>query len=130
MAGNFFTSGPRHSRGSLRPLDRAPDDDRLLGAHPVAVLQYDLLAYAIQFRTRSRWRDDPGQWHALHRLGVSAAGFEGTDPGFPNKVFVPHNDASHDLPGAIHASMTSVRSWFYLSERLKPGVTLDQAQAS
>jgi predicted permease len=126
VAGNYFqVLGVRPHIGRLL----GPDDDRNLNAHPVAVLQYDFW--------RSQYQGRPqivGQAIRLNGapftvIGVAAPAFEGTSVGIPTKVFVPiamQPTIAPTSPG-LHEERPA---WFYPIARLKPGVTLAQAEAS
>ncbi len=126
VAGNYFeVLGVRPHLG--RTI--TPDDDRQLNGHPVTVLQYDF------WRTRFDGRPDlVGQIIRLNGLpftviGVAARGFEGTDTGIPTKAWAPVAMRPTITPSDPRLD-DERSSWFYLFARLKPGVTLDQAQAA
>jgi predicted permease len=126
VAGNFFeVFGLRPHLGRLI----GPADDRARMAHPVAVLQHGYW--------RSRFGGRPGVVGEIIRLngtpfeviGVAPAGFEGTDLGLPTQAWVPVAMKSAITPN--WDDMENERSsWFYLFGRLKPGVTLAQAEAA
>ena len=62
-------------------------------------------------------------------VGVAAAGFEGTDVGVPTKIFVPL--AMQPTIAPANPSLDDERAaWFYPFARLKPGMTITQAEAS
>lgn len=126
VAGNYFgVLGVRPHLG--RTI--TPDDDRQLNGHPVVVLQYDF------WRTRFDARSDLiGQSIRLNGLpftviGVAAREFAGTETGLPTKAWVPVAMRPTITPSDPRLDEER-SSWFYLFARLKPGVTLDQAQAS
>ena len=106
-----------------------PDDDREFGAHPVVVLSYEYW--------RDRFASNPGvlektlvvNGRPLTIVGVAPEGFEGTSLGQNPKVFVPLTMRAALTPG--WDAFEERRSyWAYLFARLKPGVTLEAAQAA
>ena len=123
VSGSYFpVLGVQPALGRLL----GPDDDRTLGASPVAVLSH---AY-----WQSRLGADPrvlndtlivnGQ--ALTIVGVAAKGFTGTTTGAAPQVFVPITMRTVLQPGGF--KMDNRRGyWAYLFARLKPGVTREQA---
>ena len=126
MAGNYFdVLGVRPHLGRLL----TPEDDKLRNGHPVAVLQYDFWrnhfpgAAAIAGST-IRLNGSP-----FTVIGVAAPGFEGTDVGIPTQVWVPVMMKNVITP-TWDALDDERWAWFYLFGRLKPGVTIEQAQAA
>jgi predicted permease len=107
-----------------------PDDDRLPGGHPVAMLSY---AY-----WKTRFAGDPGvvgrnmvvNGHSYTVVGVASRGFDGVEFGFPAKVFVP-TMMQHEVIANLQDAITDRRRrWVNAYGRLKTGVTPEQAQAS
>jgi predicted permease len=109
----------------------APDDDAIPDSKPVVVLSYSFW--------RSYFNGDRtivGRTIGLNRLamtviGVAQPGFDGVELGVPAKVFVPimmktemtpRSDGLKDRPRRL--------SWVTAYGRLKPGVSLEQAQLS
>jgi predicted permease len=125
VSGNYFSVlGLRPAVGRLL----STDDDRAIGETHVAVLSY---AY-----WQTAFGGDAGvvnqtlivNGQTLTIVGVASAGFTGTTLGIRPEVFVPITLRSVLLAGPN--SFTNRRSyWAYLFGRLKPGVTLAQAQA-
>jgi putative ABC transport system permease protein len=126
VAGNFFNVlGVQPHLGRLL----TPDDDRTRLAHPVAVLQYDFW----QNRFAGN-RDIVGSSIRLNGssftvIGISAPGFEGTDVGLQTQVWVPVTMKPIITP-TWDALDDERYAWFYLFGRLKPGVSIDEAQAA
>jgi len=124
VAGNFFdVFGVQPHRGRLLTAD----DDRTKNSHPVVVLQYDFW--------RNRFGGKPEMVGSTIRLngspftviGVAAAGFEGTDVGLPTNAWTP---VMMKPTVTTWDELENERSaWFYLFGRLKPGVTIQQAEA-
>jgi predicted permease len=126
VAGNYFdVLGVRAHAGRLI----GPDDDRTENGHPVVVLQYDF------WQAQYQGRDEiVGQTIRLNGtpftvIGVAAPGFEGTNVGIPTKLFVPITMQPTIAPNT--PALTDERAaWFYPFARLKPGVTIEQADAA
>lgn len=105
-----------------------PDDDRVRGGSPVAVLSYDYW--------RNRFGGNPqivGQTmtinnYAMTIIGVSQAGFDGVDIGYVPSVRVPVMMKAQMTPN--WDDMDNRRSrWVNVFGRLRPGVTMAQAKA-
>jgi predicted permease len=125
VAGNFFqVLGVRPHSGRML----APGDDVARNAHPVAVLQYDF------WRNRFGSREIAGSTIRLNGspftvIGIAALGFEGTDVGVPTNVWVPIMMKPTITP--TWDGLDDERwAWFYLFGRLKPGVSIQQAEAA
>src|SRR5262245_53389190 len=126
VAGNFFNVlGVQPHLGRLL----TQDDDRTRLGHPVAVLQYDFW--------QSRFagaREIIGSSIRLNGtsftvIGVSAPGFGGTDVGLQTQVWTPVMMKPIITP-TWDALDDERYSWFYLFARLKPGVSIEEAQAA
>jgi predicted permease len=109
------------------------EDDKTPGGAPYAVLSY---RYWL-----SRYAGSPGiigkklivNGHPLTIIGVSQAGFDGTDPGKSPQVRVPvMMKAEMDTLGAsFDYNFKSRRGrWVNVFGRMKPGVTEQQAKAA
>jgi predicted permease len=104
-----------------------PDDDKVVGGNPFVLLSH------------SYWTNQLGgdpsiigqvmmvNGQALRIMGVAAAGFEGTTLGKKPDFFVPLT-----MRGALEGFKgfeNRRRYWVYVFGRLRPGVTIAQAQA-
>jgi predicted permease len=126
VAGNYFNVlGVQPGLGRLL----TSEDSRTANSQPVAVLQYDYW--------RTRFNGEANVLGSTIRLGgapftvigVSAAGFDGTDVAVPTQAWVPITMKPAIVP--TWNELENERStWFYLFARLKPGVTREQAQAA
>jgi macrolide transport system ATP-binding/permease protein len=107
-----------------------PDEDRTLGTHPVAVLGYGCW--------QRDFGGDPaivGQTISLNRrdftvVGIAPKDFTGTDIGGAPDLWIPmmmHREVQPDLAMFYDARRGLA---FSLVGRLKPGVSLGQAQAA
>jgi predicted permease len=103
-------------------------DDQFQGGHPVAVLSYGYW--------QSRFGRNPGvigqkltiNGHQYTVIGVSQAGFAGTDPGYAPEIRVPVMMAAQVQ---TYLDLNNRRSrWVTVFGRLKPGVSVKQARAS
>lgn len=106
-----------------------PQDDRVVGEAPVAVIAYDFW--------RVRFNEDPavvGQailinGHPLTIVGVAPEGFRGTTLGSRPHVFVPIT-----LRGLMEPGFDGFENrrayWLYVFARLAPGATIDRARAA
>jgi len=124
-AGNFFqVLGVKPYLGRML----TPDDDKTRNGSPVAVLQYDFWRNRFEGNrnivgTTIRLNGSP-----FTVIGVAAPEFEGTDVGVPTKIWVPVTMKPTITP-TWDGLDDERNAWFYLFARLKPGVTLDKAQA-
>ncbi|MEO8372142.1 MAG: ADOP family duplicated permease, partial [Candidatus Solibacter sp.] len=106
-----------------------PDDDRLPGAHPVAVLAYDYW--------QSRFNRNPGilnqkvllNGHPMTIVGVAAPGYHGFDPGARVDLLAPTMMKAEMTPTWNGLADRRVL-WLELAGRLRPGVSERRAQAS
>lgn len=106
-----------------------PDDDASVGQSPVVVLSHRYW--------RTRFAASPAvlneslivNGQALTIVGVAPEGFDGTTLGARPQVFVPITLRGQMNPG--FKGFENRRSyWAYLFARLKPGVSLEQAQTA
>jgi predicted permease len=127
VSGNYFQSlGVKAAIGRVLTPE---EDDRVYKGHPVAVLSHPYWV--------SRFASDPaiiGQkilvnGYPLVVVGVSAAGFTGLDPTSSPQIRVPIQMKPLLTPG--WDDLGNRRSqWINVFARLKPGYTLQAAQAS
>ena len=126
VSGSYFgVLGVRPTIGRLL----GPTDDRTIGEAPVVVLSHDYW--------RSRFEEDPGvlsetlivNGQALTIIGVGPAGFDGTTLGSKPRVFVPIT-----LRGLLQGGSGRFDErrtyWAYVFARLRPGVSMVQAQTA
>jgi len=126
VSGNFFSVlGVNAHLGCLF----TETDDQTPGAHPVAVISYDFW--------RRRFGADPEVVGKRIRLngypftvmGVSSQGFQGVQIGVAPDVRIPIMMTRQVLLDAP-ALENRWSMWLAIMARLKPGVTLQQAQAA
>lgn len=125
VSGNYFSVlGIRPAAGRVFTAD----DDIAPGAHPVAVISYNMW--------RSRFGSDPGvvgkpitlNGNGFTIVGVAQAGFRGTHPVFAPDVWVPLAMQAQIVPGQDMLGKRDQR-WLEITGRLKPGVSMPQAQS-
>jgi predicted permease len=129
VSGTYF---PVLGAGAALGRTFTPDDDRVPGGHPVAMLGYTYW--------QSRFAGDPsilGKTIALNGnnftvIGVAQKGFDGVELGNASQVFVPTMMLPQLMPLLKEQlDFNDRRShWVNVFGRLKPGVSLQQAQAS
>ena len=126
VSGNYF---PVLGIGAALGRVFTADDDRMQGSHPLAVLSYGFW--------QSRFGRDPGvigkkllvDGYPITIVGVSQAGFEGTDPGYSTQIRIPiMMKAQMDQFGFYSLNGRRGR-WVNVFGRLKPAVTLERAKA-
>jgi predicted permease len=128
VSGNFFSMlgvGPADGR-----VFNSAEDDQVYGGHPVAVLSHE---YWVR-----RFARDPAvvgkkilvNSYPMTIVGVSAAGFSGIDPARSPQIRVPIL-----MKRVIQPEWTWMRAdnprarWVQVFARLKPGWTVESAQA-
>jgi len=110
-----------------------PDDDRVPGGHPVAMLSHSFW--------QSRFSSDPSivgkhivaNGYTYSVIGVSQAGFDGVELGYNSKVFVPMMMKAQMTPrsgGPSGGLEDRSLSWVTAFGRLKPGIRVAQATRS
>jgi predicted permease len=115
------------------PLGRpiAPDDDAVPDSKPVVVLSYSFWRSYFDGDRTIVGRTINLNSRAMTVIGVAQPGFDGVELGAPAKVFVPimmktemtpHSDGLKNRPRRL--------SWVTAYGRLKPGVSLQQAELS
>ena len=109
-----------------------PDDDRVPGGHPVAVISYRYWLSRFGGSRDVIGRKLLVDGYPLTIIGVSRAGFDGTDPGSSPQIRVPiMMEAQLSPQFAEFYSMKNRRGrWVNVFGRMKPGVTMTQAKAA
>ena len=125
VSGTYF---PVLGVGAALGRTLTPEDDRLPGGHPVAVISHGFWV--------SGFASDPGvinsslviNGHPYTVVGVAQPGFDGIEVGRPARVFVPMMMKAQLTPG-WNALDERLYRWVSVFARLRPGVTAGQAQA-
>jgi predicted permease len=126
VSGNYFSMlGVRASKG--RAL--TPDDDRVPGAHPVAVLSdgYWRRRFGGAADVIGRTLGLNGTTYTV--VGVAVREFTGETTGRPVDIWLPmmmQSQVMLEMPGLLDRN----NGWLHIIGRMKPGVTVGQAQAA
>jgi putative ABC transport system permease protein len=126
VSGNYF---PVLGVGSALGRTIGPDDDRVEGGHPVAVLSHSFW--------RTRFNADPSvlnstltiNGHPYTIIGVARPGFDGIEVGRMTQVFVPLMMKRLVTP-TWNGLDDRLNRWVRVFARLKPGITREQAKAA
>jgi predicted permease len=127
VTGNFF---PTLGIGAAAGRVITAADDLAPGGSPIAVLSYSYW--------QRRFAGDP---HVVGRklavsgvpltiAGVAEKGFTGVFNGMPADAFTPVTMYPITNPAAVNAWSSAIMYWLTPMARLKPGVSLGQAQAA
>ena len=128
VSGSYF---PVLGLGAALGRTIAPDDDAVPDSRPVVVLSYSFWRSYFDGDRTVVGRTITLNSQAMTVIGVAQPGFDGVELGVPAKVFVPimmktemtpHSDGLKDRRRRL--------SWVTAYGRLKPGVSLEQAQLS
>jgi predicted permease len=126
VSGNYF---PVLGIGAAVGRVFNASDDLIQGGHPLAVLSHGYW--------RARFGADPGivgkqievNGRSLTIIGVSPAGFDGVEPGRAPQIRIPVT-MKDDLPRSEFGRLNNKRfRWTEVFGRLKPGVSIEKAQA-
>jgi predicted permease len=128
VSGNYFSM--LGVPAALGRVFNSQEDDQTYQGHPVVVLSYDYW--------NTRFARDPGVLgkkilvndSAMEIVGVSAKGFAGLDPAQSPQIRVPVLMKEAMVPdwGWVHMDDRRTR-WVQVFGRLKPGYTVESAQA-
>jgi len=128
VSGSYF---PLLGVGAAIGRTIAPDDDAVPDSQPVVVLSYSFWRSYFDGDRTVIGRTIALNSHTMTIIGVAQPGFDGVELGEPAQVFVPimmktemtpHSDGLKDRRRRL--------SWVTAYGRLKPGVSLGQAQLS
>ena len=128
VSGNYFTSlGVKAALGRLI----TPDDDSEPGKDPVAVLGYGFWLKAFGGASDVAGRTIRLNNYDFTIVGVAARDFAGTEKGTSFDIWIPIKMQAQAMPRTMGRHWFNDRSagWLTLFGRLKPGVSLDGAQA-
>jgi predicted permease len=128
VSGSYF---PILGVGAALGRTIAPDDDTVPDSSPVVVLSYGFWRSYFDGDRKIVGRTIVLNSQAMTVIGVAQPGFDGVEMGVPAKVFVPimmktemtpHSDGLKDRRRRL--------SWVTTYGRLKPGISVQQAEAS
>ncbi|MEX2301965.1 MAG: ABC transporter permease [Bryobacterales bacterium] len=125
VSGTYFSAlGVNPALGRLLTAD----DDQAPGASPVVVLSYDFWKTQLGSTADVVGRKVLVNQHPMTVVGVAAQTFRGVDVGEVPALWIPAAMSAQAIPG--FDQMLSPRThWMQILGRLRPGVTLAQAQA-
>ena len=125
VSGNYFAT-----LGIRMLLGRAitPDDDRIPGAHSVAVVTYDFWKNRLGGNRRIVNQVLLLNGHPMVVIGVTAPGYRGFDLGSRTDVLVPTMMKAEMTPTWNGLDNRRIL-WLQLIGRLKPGIPATQARA-
>src|SRR5216684_638972 len=106
------------------------EDDQVPNGHPVVVLSYNYW--------KTQFSSDPGvvgktlivDNHSFTIVGVAQAGFDGAEPGYAAKLFLPIMMQPQTFAFTSNLLTDRRSRWVNAFGRLKAGVTKEQAKAS
>ena len=135
VSGNYFDA-----LGVRAELGRSflPDEDKTPGARPVAVISHGLWQRRFGGDPRIAGQQLTLNGQAFTIIGVAPAGFEGAEILETNDIYVPAMMQALVRPprsgfsGEMNPDLLTRRGarWMRMIGRLKPGVTIQQAQAA
>jgi predicted permease len=103
------------------------DDDQTPGTNPVVVLSYDFWKTQLAGAPDVVGRKVLVNRHPMTVIGVAAAAFRGIDVGAVPSLWIPASMSGHALP--LDPTGDRWTRWVQVLGRLRPDVTLAQAQA-
>jgi predicted permease len=128
VSGSYF---PILGVGAALGRTIAPDDDAVPDSRPVVVLSYSFWRSYFDGDRTIVGRTIALNRYAMTVIGVAQPGFDGVEMGVPAKVFVPIMMKTEMTPRSDGLKNRPRRlSWVTAYGRLKPGVSVQQAQAS
>ena len=109
-----------------------PDDDRTPGGHPIAVISYRYWLNRFGGSPDVIGKKLVVDGYPITIVGVSRAGFDGTDPGSSPQIRFPIMMQAQLNPvmGQFYNLKNRRGRWVNVFGRMKPGVTLKQAKAA
>src|SRR5215471_15319382 len=128
VSGNYFSAlGVRPAIGRVF---NSQEDDQVYKGHPVVSLSYEYWMRRFAGDQRVIGKKVLLNNYPMTIVGVSAPGFSGVDPARSPQIRVPIQMAPIVNPGS--EGITSLRrlQWVRVFARLKPGFTVESAQAS
>jgi len=127
VSGNYF------STLGVNPLigrTLTPDDDRLPGGHPVAVISYGYWERRFGLEADALGQTLRLNGTAYTILGVTPRGFAGEIVGSPSDVWIPIAMQSQVMPERPGLLNNPNPPWVHILARLQPGVSPAQAEAA
>lgn len=109
-----------------------PDDDRVPGGHPIAVISYRYWLNRFGGSPNVIGKKLLVNGYPITIVGVSRAGFDGTNPGASPQIRIPVMMEAQMSPemGKFYNLKNRRGRWVNVFGRMKPGVTMQQANAA
>jgi predicted permease len=107
----------------------APPDDTTAGGSPIAVLSYGYWRRRFAGDLKVIGRKLAVNGYPLEIVGIAEKGFGGLSNGEEADAFIPLTMFPVTSPSAARAWNTSHMYWLVTMARLKPGISIQQAQA-
>ena len=127
VSGNYFeTLGVHPFLGRLI----GPEDDRLPGASPVAVLSYGYWQRRFGSDLSIVGKNIVLNEHPMRVIGIAPPGFYGTEMAHSPEILVPMMMATVFRPVPANRLQNPRHHWMTILARRKPEVSVAQAQAS
>jgi predicted permease len=126
VSGNYFQG---LGIGSAAGRVIAPPDDTAPGASPVTVLSYSYWQRRFAGDLKVIGRKLAVNGYPLEIVGIAEKGFGGLFNGETADAFVPLTMFPITTPSAARVWNTSHMYWLITMARLKPGISMQQAQA-
>jgi hypothetical protein len=104
------------------------DDDGAPGANPVVVISYDLWKTQLASASEVVGRKVLVNQHPMTVIGVAASTFRGIDVGEIPSLWIPAAMSAQAIPG-FNGQLERRMRWMQVLGRLKPDITVAQAQA-
>ncbi|MBA2340007.1 MAG: ABC transporter permease [Pyrinomonadaceae bacterium] len=125
VTGNYFdVLGVRATQGRTF----LPEEDRTPGSAPVAVISHGFWQKQFGGAPGVLGKQVTINNHSFSIIGVAPAGFTGAERGAAPDIWVPMMMQEQARPGSQLLSKRTSR-WLLVMGRLKPGITIEQAQA-
>ncbi|MFL6274021.1 MAG: ABC transporter permease [Blastocatellia bacterium] len=123
VSGNYFdVLGARPALGRFF----TPEEGQTPDTHPVVVISYSLWQRRFSGEPQAIGRAMTVNNHSYTIIGIAQKNFRGTLVGVSPELWVPVTMRKEATPGEL---MTRNSRWLQAFGRLRPGVSLDQAQA-
>ncbi len=127
VSGNYFSGlGVDIAMGR----DFAPEEDRTPGTHPVAILSHGLWQRRFGADPNVIGRSISINGHPFTIIGVAPQGFQGINTAIRNDLWVPILMQEQLIPGDNLLEQRDYHWINFVTARLKPGDTVDQARDS
>ena len=108
-----------------------PEEDETPNTHPVAVISYQMWKKRFNADPKTIDKTMSLNGHEFTIVGVAPAEFSGTDRGYAPELYIPTMMLAQAAPSMGDDTVSSRKyMWLTMSGRLKPGVTLQQAEAA